>query len=55
MLQTIGFFVSGELLAAIEHSFGSFDNLKTEMTAKTVAIQGSGWGWLVSYAATCVN
>ena len=37
---------SGELLAAIEHSFGSFDNLKTEMTAKTVAIQGSGWGWL---------
>ena len=55
MLQTIGFFVLGELLAAIEHSFGSFDNLKTEMTAKTVAIQGSGWGWLVSYAATCVN
>lgn len=48
-------FCSGELLAAIEQSFGSFDNLKTEMTAKTVAIQGSGWGWLVSFIAMCVN
>lgn len=41
----------GELLAAIERDFGSFDNFKTQMTAKTVAIQGSGWGWLVQWAS----
>lgn len=39
---------TGELQAAIERDFGSFDNFKTQMSAKTVAIQGSGWGWLVS-------
>jgi len=27
--------------------FGSFDNLAKEVNAKTAAIQGSGWGWLV--------
>jgi Fe-Mn family superoxide dismutase len=26
--------------------FGSFEKLIEEMTKKTVAIQGSGWGWL---------
>jgi len=52
----------GELLAAIERDFGSFDNFKTQMTAKTVAIQGSGWGWLgfdqakgCLQLATCAN
>lgn len=52
----------GDLLAAIERDFGSFDNFKTQMTAQTVAIQGSGWGWL-GYAkekgrlviTTCAN
>ncbi len=39
---------SGELLAAIERDFGSLDNFRSQMTAKTVAVQGSGWGWLVS-------
>lgn len=39
---------TGELANAIERDFGSFDNLKTQLSAKTVAIQGSGWGWLVS-------
>ena len=39
---------SGELATAIERDFGSFDNFKTQLSAKTVAIQGSGWGWLVS-------
>jgi superoxide dismutase, Fe-Mn family len=50
------------LLTAINSSFGSFDKLKSEMTAKTVAVQGSGWGWL-GYnpsttrleVATCAN
>ena len=34
----------GDLLAAIESNFGSFDIFRAEMT---VAVQGSGWGWLV--------
>ena len=33
---------------AIERDFGSFEIFRAEMTAKTVGIQGSGWGWLVS-------
>lgn len=37
---------SKELKTAIETSFKSFDNFKKELTALTVAIQGSGWGWL---------
>ena len=36
----------GELLKAIEHFFGSLDQLIEEMSAKTAAVQGSGWGWL---------
>eukprot|EP00040_Diaphanoeca_grandis_P038554 m.256751 g.256751 ORF g.256751 m.256751 type:complete len:229 (-) comp34662_c0_seq1:226-912(-) len=51
----------GELLAAIEAKWGSFDNFKTEMSAATAAVQGSGWGWL-GYSkdtglkiATCAN
>ena len=40
---------SGELLAAIEKDFGSYDKFKEQLTAKTVAVQGSGWGWLVSH------
>lgn len=38
----------GDLLAAIEKDFGSFDIFRAEMTAKTIAVEGSGWGWLVS-------
>jgi Fe-Mn family superoxide dismutase len=37
---------SGDLLEAIERDFGSFDIFHAEMTAKTVAVEGSGWGWL---------
>ena len=39
--------IPGDLLEAIERDFGSFDIFRAEMTAKTVAIEGSGWGWLV--------
>ena len=35
-------------MAAIVRDFESFDIFRGEMTAQTVAIQGSGWGWLVS-------
>lgn len=37
---------SGELAKAIEQAFGSFEKLVERMSAQTVAIQGSGWGWL---------
>lgn len=37
---------SGEILKAIEHSFGSFEDFKTFFNTHTGAIQGSGWGWL---------
>merc|ERR1712018_900069 len=36
----------GALLEAINRDFGSFDNMKTKLSASTVAVQGSGWGWL---------
>lgn len=36
----------GELLAAIEKSFGSFEAFKDTMSAQSVGVQGSGWGWL---------
>jgi len=35
-----------DLLAAIDRDFGSLDNLKAQLSAATVAVQGSGWGWL---------
>jgi Fe-Mn family superoxide dismutase len=37
---------SGTLETAIRECFGDFEKMKAEMTAKTVAVQGSGWGWL---------
>lgn len=36
----------GDLLAAIQQEFGSFDQFVEKFSAMTVAIQGSGWGWL---------
>ncbi|XP_071954808.1 superoxide dismutase [Mn], mitochondrial-like isoform X2 [Antedon mediterranea] len=36
----------GELAQAIKKDFGSFDKLVEKMSAATIAIQGSGWGWL---------
>ena len=37
----------GELEKAISRDFGSFEEFKKAVNAKTGAIQGSGWGWLV--------
>lgn len=37
---------SPELCKAIKCSFGSFDNFKADLSAASVAVQGSGWGWL---------
>jgi Fe-Mn family superoxide dismutase len=36
----------GELADQINTDFGSFDAFKKEMTAKSAAVKGSGWGWL---------
>ncbi|HEY7133879.1 MAG TPA: superoxide dismutase [Acidimicrobiia bacterium] len=36
----------GELAAAIDDGFGSFDNFKKQLTQVTTTVQGSGWGVL---------
>jgi Fe-Mn family superoxide dismutase len=38
---------SGALLEAINATFGSFDNLKAELTKAGTTRFGSGWAWLV--------
>lgn len=54
--------LSGDLKSSIDNAFGNFDNFKKEFTAATVAVQGSGWGWLgynkktgAVQIATCAN
>ncbi|HSA75041.1 MAG TPA: superoxide dismutase [Candidatus Nitrosocosmicus sp.] len=37
----------GPIAEAIDKTFGSFANFKEKFTTSTVAIQGSGWGWLI--------
>lgn len=37
---------SADLKKAIDAQWGCFDNFKKEMSQLTVAVQGSGWGWL---------
>lgn len=36
----------GPLESAIQDSFGGYEMMKAELSAKSVAVQGSGWGWL---------
>lgn len=57
-----GEYIKGELSKAIDMQFGSKEKLIEEMSAKTGAIQGSGWGWLgleptkgTLQIATCSN
>ena len=37
---------AGALLKAIETEFGGLDPFVEKMNAMTIAVQGSGWGWL---------
>ena len=37
---------TGTLAELITRDFGSFEAMKTKLSASTVAVQGSGWGWL---------
>ncbi len=55
-------FFEGDLADAISVQFGSFENMKTQLSAATTAVQGSGWGWLgynkalhKLQIATCAN
>ena len=54
--------LTGDLAEAIKRDFGSFENMKKQLSASTVAVQGSGWGWLgfnkaanKLQIATCAN
>lgn len=44
----------GDLLAAIVRDYGSFANMKEQLSKATVAVQGSGWGWLGYDKETCM-
>ncbi|KAK7106860.1 superoxide dismutase [Mn], mitochondrial-like [Littorina saxatilis] len=37
---------TGDLMDQIKHDYGTFEAMKKELIGKTVAVQGSGWGWL---------
>ena len=37
----------GDLLAAIERDFGSFDNFKSKFSTAAATLFGSGWAWFV--------
>jgi superoxide dismutase, Fe-Mn family len=39
---------SGDLAAAIQRDFGSFDSFKEKLTNAAAGQFGSGWGWLVA-------
>jgi Fe-Mn family superoxide dismutase len=41
---------SGELAAAIDKAFGSFDEFKKQFGQKAITTFGSGWAWLVKNA-----
>ncbi|KAI9224380.1 superoxide dismutase [Mn], mitochondrial [Blastocladiella britannica] len=36
----------GDLLTAINRDFGSLEKMVAKFNAQTVAVQGSGWGWI---------
>lgn len=46
---------SGVLKDAVEERFGSFDAMKKEVSALSIGVQGSGWGWLGYHAGTGEN
>jgi len=53
---------TGDLMEAIKKDFGSFESMKSLLSASTTAVQGSGWGWLgynkanqQLQVATCAN
>lgn len=43
---------AGDLQTRLEQQWGSVEAFKTAFSAQTVAVQGSGWGWLGYNAST---
>lgn len=43
---------SGSLSKSIDSTFGSLDNLKSQINTALAGIQGSGWAWLVQDTQT---
>jgi Fe-Mn family superoxide dismutase len=41
----------GALAGAIDAEWGSFENFKSEFSAASLSVFGSGWGWLVKDSA----
>ena len=41
------FDMAGELKTMIERDFGSVQAMQDQLSATSIAVQGSGWGWLV--------
>lgn len=53
---------SGDILSAIHRDFGSYDSMREKLSAASIGVQGSGWGWLgfnkttrTLAIATCAN
>jgi Fe-Mn family superoxide dismutase len=36
----------GDFRTSMEQQFGSFESMKEKLSAASIALQGSGWGWL---------
>jgi len=47
MAEGAGGAPTGELGAAIDKAFGSFDKFKEQWSAASAGVFGSGWAWLV--------
>ena len=50
MSPNCGGLPSGNLLAAIEKAFGSFDEFKAEFSKAAATRFGSGWAWLCAHS-----
>lgn len=37
---------TGDLLEAIKRDFGNVSNMQERLSAASIGVQGSGWGWL---------
>jgi len=38
--------LTGNLETAIQARFGSMEDMKSQLAALAIGVQGSGWGWL---------
>ena len=45
----------GELKTMIERDFGSVQAMQDQLSAASIAMQGSGWGWLIRQLNDVLN